>query len=288
MELEGVSLVLEGGGMRGLFTAGVLDVFLEQNLMFQHVIGVSAGACHACSYLSRQKGRALAISVDYLHDKHYMGLYSLLTSGDLFNVRYAYERIPLQLNPYDYDAFLQAAPDFCAVVTNCRTGQAEYPTLTDLRKDLVWVRASASLPYVSRLVRIGGQPYLDGGLCDSIPLEHMRQRGFAKNVVVLTRHAGYRKSASSGESMAALRYALRPGLVAALRRRPAMYNAQLDYVRQQEAEGHAFVLRPPEPLAIERIEKDRSKLLAAYEAGRQETLRRLPDLLAYLQADPSK
>ncbi len=281
MDLERFALVLEGGGMRGVFSAGVLDVFLEQGLLFRHVAGVSAGACHACSYLSGQHGRAFDISVDYLHDRHYMGAYSLLTSGDLFNVRFVYDRIPNELNLYDYDAYARLRPDFTAVVTNCRTGKAEYPVIEDMRRDLNWVRASASLPYVSRMVPIGGGQYLDGGLTDPIPLRHMQERGF-RCVAVLTRPADYRKK-EGGNLLAPLRYPTHPALARALRDRPELYNSQVEYVLSQERSGSAFVLRPQQAFGIERIEKDASKLRGVYELGRTEALRRLPELLEFLQ-----
>ena len=186
-------LVLEGGGMKGIYTAGVLDFFMDQNIEFSSCYGVSAGACHLCSYLSRQRGRAYDISVDYLDDAHYCSARNVLTTGDLFGVKMCYDDIPNVLNPYDYDAFNAYQGRAYAVATNIETGQAEYLRLKDMHKDIIAVRASASLPLVSRNVKIGDKLYLDGGLSDSVPIMHSIVDGNRKNIVVLTKETGYRR-----------------------------------------------------------------------------------------------
>ena len=186
-------LVLEGGGMKGIYTAGALDFFLDKGIEFSSVYGVSAGACHMCSYLSKQRGRARDISLDYLHTKEYCGLRSLLTTGDLFNAKVCYELIPDYLNPYDYEAFERYEGKAYAVVTNIVTGCPEYMRIRDARKDIICVRASASLPLVSRNVQIGGNLYLDGGMSDSIPIGKSIMDGNQKNVVIMTKEEGFRR-----------------------------------------------------------------------------------------------
>ena len=186
-------LVLEGGGMRGLYTAGVLDFFIEKKLAFSSCYGVSAGACHLASYMSGQRGRAYRISVDYLDDKNYCSAYSLLKTGDLFNVDMCYNQIPNELDPFDYEAAEKYPGRGVVVVTDIKSGQAKYVELKNMRRDLVAIRASASLPLVSRNVEINGKMYLDGGMSDSIPIRKSLRDGNLKNIVVLTRPDGYRK-----------------------------------------------------------------------------------------------
>ena len=186
-------LVLEGGGMKGVYTCGVLDFFLEKEIEFVKGYGVSAGACHLCSFLSKQKGRALAVNVDYLDDRDYCSMHSLLTTGDLFNVDMLYRRIPEELYPFDFETFNANPCKGYAVATNIQTGLPEYLPLKDMKKDIQAVRASASLPLVSRNVEINGKVYLDGGISDGIPLMHSVTDGNRKNVVIMTKEAGYRR-----------------------------------------------------------------------------------------------
>ncbi len=261
------SLILEGGGMRGIFTAGVLDYFLDAHLRFSRVLAVSAGACHACSFLAGQRGRAYETAVRYLDDKRYCSLYSLLTTGDLFGAKMLYETIPQELYPIDNEAFLQNPTVFQAVVTNCRTGQAEYPVVHDLLRDIVCVRASSSLPALSRMVSIDGGLYLDGGIADSIPLLQSMRQGSRKHVVVLTRHRDYRKGETKLLPLLKMKYRRYPALLHSLETRHVRYNDTLHLVRREEKKGNVFVLAPAEPLSIGRLEKDRDKLKAVYEQG---------------------
>ena len=184
-------LILEGGGMRGAYTAGILDFFLDKGIEFSHVYGVSAGACMMCSYLSKQRERGYRIYVDYLDSKHYCSIDSLLTSGDLFNVKMCYDLIPNYLNPFDYETFEQYKGKAYAVVTNIKTGRPEYIRVKDGRKDMEAVRASSSLPLVSRNVKIGDNLYLDGGISDAIPLRKSILDGNRKNVVVMTKDTNF-------------------------------------------------------------------------------------------------
>lgn len=260
-------LILEGGGMRGVYTAGVLDFFIDQDIWFKNCYAVSAGAGNACSYLARQRGRALAVNVDYLEDKRYCGLSSLLKTGDLFGADMIYNVIPNQLYPLDYDAFRQNESSLYAVVTDCETGKAEYIPIRDLKTDLICVRASASLPMVSRMVEIGGKKYLDGGVADSIPLQKSIDSGNRYNVLVLTRDQTYQKQPGGFMVSVKLRYRKYPALVKQIERRLLCYNRTLKLIEQERKSGRAFVIRPKKPVAIGRVEKDRDKLRALYMDG---------------------
>ena len=260
-------LVLEGGGMRGIYTAGVLDFLLEKDLFFAQTYGVSAGACHACSYLSKQRGRAFRIGTNYLHDKRYCSLYSLLTTGDLFGAKMCYDTIPNELDLYDYDTFDTYAGEFFAVVTNCRTGQAEYLPVKELHRDVVAVRASSSLPLLSRMVPIGGELYLDGGASDSIPLGQSLRAGNRKNLVILTQCPTYRKEPNRMLPLIRLRYRKYPRLAEAMATRHLRYNEALDLVHAEQQAGRAFVIQPKTTPAIGRTEKDLQKLRSLYEEG---------------------
>ena len=190
-------LVLEGGGMKGVYTAGVLDFFLDKGLEFSSVYGVSAGACHMASFLSKQRGRAFAVDTDYLEGSDYCSVKSLLTTGDLFNVKMCYHTIPEELNPYDYETFNRYEGKAYSVVTNIETGEPEYLRIRDMKKDIDMIRASASLPLVSRNVKIGGKLYLDGGISDAIPLKRSIRDGNQKNIVVMTKEEGFIRRPSS-------------------------------------------------------------------------------------------
>ncbi|HJC56420.1 MAG TPA: patatin family protein [Candidatus Eisenbergiella intestinipullorum] len=276
-------LVLEGGGMKGIYTAGVLDFFLDKGLEFSSCYGVSAGACHLCSFLSKQRGRAYDISVDYLEDKNYCSISSLLRTGDLFGVKMCYDDIPNRLNPYDYDAFNAYPGRAFAVVTNIETGRPEYLRLREMHRDILAVRASASLPLVSRTVRIDGKPYLDGGLSDSVPIMHSILDGNRKNVVVLTKEVGYRREPAGNLGLIRLRYAKYPKVYELMAGRHVAYNRMLDYLEAQEKNGQAFVIRPQKKSGVGRVEKDKEKLRLLYEEGYQEASESYERLMAYLE-----
>ena len=276
-------LVLEGGGMKGIYTAGVLDFFLDKGLEFSSCYGVSAGACHLCSFLSKQRGRAYDISVDYLGDKNYCSISSLLRTGDLFGVKMCYDDIPNRLNPYDYDAFNAYPGRAFAVVTNIETGRPEYLRLREMHRDILAVRASASLPLVSRTVRIDGKPYLDGGLSDSVPIMHSILDGNRKNVVVLTKEVGYRREPAGNLGLIRLRYAKYPKVYELMAGRHVAYNRMLDYLEAQEKNGQAFVIRPQKKSGVGRVEKDKEKLRLLYEEGYQEASESYERLMAYLE-----
>lgn len=278
-----VGLILEGGGMRGVFTTGVLDCFLDNNIEFNEIIGVSAGACHACSYVSKQRGRAKSINVDYIDDKRYCSVYSLITTGDMFGVDFVYGEIPNVLNPFDHDTYNHSNTKVYAAVTNIETGKPEYHLLDDMTVKIDNLRASASLPFVSRVVNIDGQKYLDGGLIDSIPIKKIETDGFKKNVIVLTQPKGYRKSENKLAPLAKLIYRKYPKMFNIMKQRHILYNDTVDYIEQQEALGNLFVIQPKEKLNIGRIEKDKSKLEAIHKLGYECTQDVLDQLKSYME-----
>jgi len=278
-------LVLEGGGMRGMFTAGVLDAFMEEDISFKRCIGVSAGACHACSFMSRQKKRAYNVGVDYLDNKRYCSFFSLITTGDLFGAKFVYDEIPNKLNLYDYDAFNKNETEFYATVTNCETGKAEYIKINDMKRDIVYVRASSSLPLLARIVKIGEKKYLDGGIADSIPVRHSLSSGNGKCVVVLTQHKGYRKKPNRLMALMRIKYFKYPLLTEKMENRYKNYNDTLDFLEEEEKKGSVYVIRPPKELEIGRIEKDKEVLKEIYETGYNEAKRVLGELKTFLEND---
>lgn len=276
-------LVLEGGGMKGVYTAGVLDFFLDQGIDFAKCYGVSAGACHLCSYLSKQRGRAYAVVADYLDDPNYWGISSLLRTGDLFNADMCYRQIPETLNPFDYETYDKNPSKGYAVVTNIETGRAEYIPFGDLHENIRAVRASASLPLVSRNVRIGDSLYLDGGLADPIPLLHSVLDGNRKNVVIMTKEVGYRRKPSKNLGLIRLRYARYPKVYELMKNRHIEYNKTLDYLQEQVNNKTAFLIRPQVKSDVGRIEKDEKKLKALYEEGYEEARRCHRGLIEFLE-----
>lgn len=276
-------LILEGGGMRGVYTAGVLDYFLDQKIEFSSCYGVSAGACHACSYLSKQKGRAFATNVNYLKDKRYCSVHSLITTGDLFGVEMLYDIIPNQLIPYDYHAFEDNKCKFYAVATNCRTGEPEYFHIKNMRRDINAVRASSSLPLLARRVIINNEEYLDGGISDSIPLKKSIKDGNKINVLVLTRDSSYRKRPNKLARIIRLKYSDCPQLIKRLEERHENYNKTLEFIAEERNAGRAFVIQPKNTVNIGLIEKDRNKLEALYKEGYNDAEEAYPRLIKFLE-----
>jgi predicted patatin/cPLA2 family phospholipase len=276
-------LILEGGGMKGVYTAGVLDFFLEKGILFSSVYGVSAGACHMCSYLSGQKRRGLDITLDYLDTGKYCSLRSLLTTGDLFNVDMCYHLIPEYLNPYDYKAFEKYQGKAYSVVTNIVTGKPEYLRIRDMKADMDKIRASASLPLVSRNVKIGNRIYLDGGLSDSIPLARSILDGNTRNVVVMTKEEGYVRKPSRSLLWLKLRYLRYPMLHELMKNRHQEYQETLSYIEEQKERGRAFVIRPKKASKVGRIEKDVKKLKTLYQEGYENARSRYEEMWQYLE-----
>ena len=276
-------LVLEGGGLKGVYTSGVLDFFLDKGIEFSSCYGVSAGACCLCSFLSKQRGRAYHVSVDYLEDKNYCSFYSLLKTGDLFGAEMCYHRIPDELYPYDYEAYNQYQGTFYSVVTNIETGHAEYIPIKDMREDIKAIRASASLPLVSRNVSYQGKLFLDGGISDAIPLRRSMEDGNHKNVVVMTKETGYRRKPSNMTTLIKLRYQKYPKVYELMKNRHIAYNETLDFIMEQVKAGNTFLIQPQKKSDVGRIEKDKGKLQALYEEGYQEASECYEDLLKFLE-----
>lgn len=277
-------LVLEGGAFRGLFTAGVTDVMMEQGIVPDGVVGVSAGAAFGCNIKSGQAGRAIRYNRRFARDPRYSGWGSLLRTGNYFNAQFAYHTMPEELDVFDCETFNNSPLAFHVVCTNVETGRAVYKQLTKCSPETYdWIRASASMPVVSRIVHLEGLQLLDGGVADSIPLAYFEQQGYQRNVVVLTQPMGYRKE--HNRLMPLLRLWLRrhPQMVEALDRRHLMYNRQLDYVAQAEAEGRCLVIRPETPLAIGHLSNDPEAMQRVYMLGRaagEKHLQAMADMLS--------
>lgn len=275
-------LVMEGGGMKGVYTSGVLDFFLDKGIEFSSCYGVSAGACNMCSYLSKQRKRSFDVIADYIDDKHYCGPYAMLTTGDIFNVKMCYHQIPEELNPYDYKAFNAYQGKAYAVATNIVTGKAEYLRVRDMKKDIYAIRASASLPLVSRNVLYRGNYYLDGGIADSIPIKRSILGGNAKNVVIMTKEEGYVRPPEGMLPLLRARYLKYPKVYQLMKNRHVMYNNTIAYLEEQVKAGRALVIRPHDKDGIGRIERDRHKLEALYETGYRDAEKKYDELMSYL------
>lgn len=265
-------LVLEGGGMRGIYTAGVLDVFMEQGISFDGVIGVSAGAIHGSSYVAGQHGRSIRYYKKYCNNDHFMSYKSLLRTGDVVEKKFCYYDLPERLDPFDYQAFKTSKTKFYVTCSNLETGKAEYPLITDMRRQVELMRASASLPYLSRIVKFDGKKLLDGGCTDSIPVKAFRRMGYKKIVVVLTRPQGYRKEPEKRD-LSRIMYRRYPQFGQALRNRYKAYNRTLAYIRKLEKRGKIFVIRPSENPGIGRMEHDPEKIQRVYDMGRRDAIK---------------
>ena len=260
-------LVLEGGGMRGVFTSGVLDAFMKHGVYFRYVVAVSAGACNGMSYISRQPRRARLSNIDFLTQYGYIGWRHLLRQGCIFDQELLYDKFPNEYLPFDFDTYFQWSATFEMVTTNCLTGQAEYLTESNARqRSLDIVRASSSLPYVSKIVMIDGIPMLDGGIVDSIPVMRAIETGHPQNVVILTRNKGYR-SKERDRKIPPFVYKKYPRLRVALSRRVAAYNEQLELVERLEELGKIVCIRPQRPMEVGQMEKDIGRLERLYQEG---------------------
>ena len=284
MKNQKTGLVLEGGAMRGMFTAGVLDVMMENGIEFDAVMGVSAGAVFGCNFKSGQTGRALRYNMRFCGDPRYCSLESLRKTGDLYGVQFCYDEIPNKLDPFDREAYRSNPTPFYAVCTNVETGKAIHKRLDNGdAKDMEYFRASASMPVVSRIVEVDGYKLLDGGITDSIPLASMERRGYEKNVVVLTQPLGFVKKKSKMIPLIRLTMRQYPNVIRAMEVRHIRYNRQTAHVREQELAGNAFVIRPPYDLGISRTEDDPAELRRVYELGRKEMEERLLALREFLK-----
>ena len=279
-------LILEGGAMRGMFTAGVMDVMMENGIQFDGVIGVSAGAAFGCNYKSGQIGRVLRYNTKFCSDKRYSGIRILLREGNIFSTPFCYEEVPLKHDIFDFDAYDKSPMEFYVVCTDIESGKAvyhRYDGLKDHRFD--WIRASASMPLVSQIVEIDGMKLLDGGMADSIPVRYFESIGYDRNVVILTQPGDFVKKKNPAMPFVKLKYRQYPRLIETMANRHNVYNETLDYIRKRETSGELIVLRPDQPLNIKKVEKDPKELRRVYEIGRRIGLRRLDEIRIFLEKD---
>ena len=283
MKKTKTGLVLEGGAMRGMYTAGVLDVLIEENIQTDGVIGVSAGAVFGCNYKSGQIGRTLRYNLQFCGDKRYGSIHSLIKTGDIYDVEFCYHEIPEVIDPFDNETFVRNPADFFVVCTDVETGKAVYHKCTDCgRDDLKWMQASASMPLVSKIVETDGYKLLDGGIADSIPIMWFRRQGYKKNLVILTRPEGYRKKKMKFQGAVNLMLHQYPNLAKAMARRYKVYNKTLDKLEELSKKGEVMVLQPSRLIEVSRLEKDPEKLKALYQLGREDAKRKLEEIRAFL------
>lgn len=276
-------LVLEGGAMRGLFSAGVTDVLMENDIAFDGAVGVSAGAAFGCNYKSGQNGRVIRYNTRFCHEKRFCSAASLIKTGDLFGAEFCYHTIPEKLDRFDFEVYRSSPMEFWVVCTDIAKGKPVYKLIeTADHEELEWIRASASMPFVSRIVEAEGMKLLDGGISDSIPLRFMESRGYDRNVVVLTQPRDYEKKPNRTLPMIKLLYRKYPKLIGAVANRHKMYNSQLKYIRRAEQEGRAFVIAPPEKLPIGHLEHDPDVLREVYRIGRKAATERLDEIRLFL------
>ena len=276
-------LILEGGAMRGLFTAGVMDVLMENKIEFDGAIGVSAGAVFGCNYKSEQIGRVLRYNAKFSRDKRYCSIHSLLTTGNIYNTDFCYGELPLKLDVFDFDAYEKNPMEFYVVCTDIEKGCAVYHKYTG-RDDhgFDWLRASASMPIVSQIVEIDGQKLLDGGITDSIPIKFFESIGYRHNVAILTQPSEYRKEKNRALPIIKRKYSNYPKLVEAMGKRHIMYNKEVEYAEKEKSAGNLFVIQPERKLPIGRIEKDPEKLRLVYKIGRKTAKKNLSALKEFL------
>ena len=275
-------LVLEGGAMRGLFSAGVIDILMENNLLPDGVIGVSAGAAFGCNIKSKQPGRVIRYNKKLAHDWRYASFRSLLTTGDYFGGEYAYHYMPRHLDYFDVETFNNNPMEFWAVCTNVGTGKAVYKRLMEVDNNcLEYIRASASMPIAARIVTVEGKKLLDGGIADSIPLRFFQEQGYNRNLVVLTQPANYVKKPNKLMPLMRLWLRRHPRIIRALEQRHIMYNNQLEYVRQEEKKSNTLVLRPEAALTIGHLSHNPDDMQATYEHGRKVATKHLEEIKAF-------
>lgn len=277
-----IGLVLEGGGHRGIYTAGVLDTFAENKISFEGVMGVSAGCVHGASFLSGQIGRSIRYTTKYCDNSNYMGIGSLITTGNFFNEKFCYYDLPETLDPFDNDSFDKNQTQFFAVCTDVKTGSAIYHECETLKGEKIkWLQASASMPLVSKIIKIEDNLLLDGGIADSIPIKKMQELGFEKNIVILTQEAGYRKNPNSLLPIIKFVYKKYPKLIEAIENRHIIYNQQLEFLEEQEKLGNVIIIRPSEKPTASRTEKDKEKILETYNLGKKDALSIIKNIIEY-------
>lgn len=286
METIKTGLVLEGGAMRGIYTAGVLDVFLEHGIHVDGVMGVSAGAIHGCSFVAGQKGRSIRYNLKYCNDPRYMSIRSLIRTGDLLDTDFCYRQLPETLDPFDNEAFMASDTEFYVTCTDVDTGKPVYRRCDSLQGEQIhWVRASASMPLASQIVELEGRRLLDGGVSDSIPAAAFRKLGFKRSVVIMTRPMGYRKKPDRMIPMIRHAYRRYPEFVETMASRYLMYNRELDEIRRMEKAGEILVIRPSRLVKIKRTEHNPERIQEMYDLGQQDGLKALGNVIRYLAGE---
>lgn len=276
-------LIMEGGAMRGMFTAGVTDVMMENEISFDGAVGVSAGAAFGCNYKSGQIGRAIRYNRKYCNDKRFAGIGSLIRTGNLFNTEFAYGEVPLKYDVFDFDTYEKNPMEFYVVCTDIETGRAVYHRYEGLNDHgFDWIRASASLPLVSQIVEIDGMKLMDGGMADSIPIRFFEEKGYDRNIVILTQPKDFVKKKNSMMPVIKIKYRKYPNLVETMENRHIVYNQTLSYIDERERQGEVLVIRPEKSLNIGKVEKNPDKLQEVYEAGRKVAKRRIDEIREYL------
>ena len=287
MKYKNTAIVVEGGGLRGSYSGGILDILADKEIKFGGAVGTSAGAIHLCSFLSGQIGRNFRVDTIHSKSPRYMSLRNLLFTGDYFAFDYCYKQIPYKIDPFEFDKFTEQCQktEFHVCITDVETGLAEYPRITDYRNEdeMNYIRASASMPILSKIVEIHGKKFLDGGVADSIPFEQMFKKGFERAVVILTRPLGYRKKINKALPLVKLAYRHYPKFVEAVATRHIRYNQALDKLAQLEAEGKVFIFRPSRLITISDIESNKKKIANLHELGKEDAHTKMPELLKFLE-----
>ncbi|MDF2880340.1 MAG: putative esterase of the alpha-beta hydrolase superfamily [Clostridiaceae bacterium] len=281
--MKNIGLVLEGGGMRGLYTCGVLEFFMEKDLYFNYVIGVSAGACNAVSYISRQKGRNKKVNIDLSNSWKYMSFRNFIREKSFIGMNYIFDEIPNKHVKFDFETFSKAPCKFLVGATDCNTGTPLYFNKEDVSDGFYALRATSSLPFISPIVNFKEHELLDGGITDSIPIVKSIKDGNSKNIIILTRHKEYRKTPMRFTNLAKIKYKKYPLLINALLNRYKKYNETLDYIEQLEMQGKAIVIRHSEPLNVGRLERDPKKLLDIYNKGYEDAKNSYDRIIKFIE-----
>nr|WP_232337003.1 patatin family protein [Lysinibacillus timonensis] len=281
LEKNKTSLILEGGTFRAVFTAGVLDAFLDRQIMMPYIVGISAGAISACSYISRQRERTYRVFANYRHDKRYIGWQNFIKERSFFGLNFAYDIVPNQLDKFDWETFKSYEGTVQFGVTNAKTGQVEYMNALEMDKSCTLLRATCAIPVMFPEIKIGDEPYFDGGLADPIPIHKAISDGYEKHVIVLTRPKGYRKHTDrqSKWTMKLLK-ARYPQLVETMKKRVIRYNETIDYIEKLEKQGKAFIFRPE--FALQSLEKDVNVMRKSYDMGYKQAEEHMDDLIEFL------
>lgn len=272
--MKDIGLVLEGGGMRGLYTAGVLEYFMEKNLFFPYVIGVSAGACMAASYLSRQQGRNKKVNTGLVKDPRYLSLRNLFLKRQLFGMDFLFDEIPNKIIPFDFETFLSESEQFIVGTTDCETGEAVYYNKQEHGADMLTIiRASSSIPFIAPPVEYDGRRLLDGAITDPIPLQKAKQDGFHRNIVIMTRSSGYHKPSSKLSSLVRIMYRKYPQVASLLSEQYELYNKTLSFLDSEQTAGNCYLIQPSVTLPVSRIERNEKRLVDLYELGYEDAKR---------------